>query len=224
MDEYVIQLKNRFEQCHNEVNSPQMAAYMKHRFEFYGLKKPERQILTKAFVKQHGYPAVEDVPELMHLLWNEPYRELHYFGLEILDRFLKKMDENAIELIEYLLTNQSWWDTVDWLAIRTTGTFMKLYPECIHNTNKAFVESENFWLNRTAIIFQLKYKSTTNTNLLTYNILRHNHQKEFFIRKAIGWALREYSKTDEAFVRDFVATHELSALSKKEALKWLNNR
>lgn len=224
LEEYIHELKLELEAAAQPETAIQMSAYMKDKFEFYGLKKPYRQAVTKAYTAKNGFPDVEDIPAFLELLWEEPYRELHYFGLEVLDKHLKKMPEDAVDLIEHLIVTQSWWDSVDWLAIRSMGSLMKRFPHLITGMNDKFVHSSNLWLNRTSIIFQLKYKTDTDVELLINNILKHNHRKDFFIRKAIGWALREYSKTDGNFVKDFVANHELSSLSKREALKWMKKK
>ncbi|MGB0985273.1 MAG: DNA alkylation repair protein [Saprospiraceae bacterium] len=224
LEAYIEGLKSELEAAAQPETAMQMSAYMKNKFEFYGLKKPFRQAVTKPYTAKNGFPDLEDIPTFLEMLWDEPYRELHYFGLEVLDKHLKKMPEDTVDLIEYLILTQSWWDTVDWLATRSMGSLMKRFPNLIEGMNDKFVNSSNFWLNRTSIIFQLKYKTDTNEGLLVSNILKHNHQKEFFIRKAIGWALREYSKTDGNFVKDFVANHELSSLSKREALKWMQKK
>ena len=224
MEEYIGILKTYLEAERNEEFAKQMGAYLKNKFQLYGIKKPKLVEILKDFTAVYGYPTVEEIPEFMKMIWAEPYRELHQIGLVVFDKYTKKYPEETIDLLEYLITHQSWWDTVDALAVRGVGNLMKRFPHLIPEMNEKFINSDNFWLNRTAILFQLKYKSKTDTDLLVTNILKHSHQKEFFIRKAIGWVLREYSKTDGNFVRNFVANHELSSLSKREALKWLDKQ
>ena len=219
MEKYVNDLKVLFEQNTIIENIEPMRDYMRGQFEFLGIKTPLRKELTKQFVKECGYPKIEEIPEFIQLLWDEPYRELHHVGMDILFRFIKKMPEESIELYEYLIVNNSWWDTVDMLANKAVGGHLKRFPHLIPSVNKHFLEHDNMWLNRTALLFQLKYKKDMDTNLLTHNINSLIHRKEFFIRKAIGWVLREYSRTNPNFVLNFVANHDLSALSKKEALR-----
>jgi 3-methyladenine DNA glycosylase AlkD len=124
--------------------------------------------------------------------------------------------------IRTLVTTKSWWDTVDSLAKNGAGGLVLRYPE-LAGTMDRWVESENMWLRRTAILHQLGFKERTGADRLFRYCELRAHEQEFFIRKAIGWALREYSKVDADAVRRFVADHDaaLSGLSKREALLWL---
>ena len=223
MEKYVNDLKVLFQQHTIIENIERMRDYMRGQFDYFGIKTPLRKELTKQFVTEYGYPTVEEMPEFMQLIWNEPYRELHHVGISILVRFIEKMPEESIELYEFLLTNHSSWDTVDMLANKVIGGHLKRFPHLIPSVNKHFLEHDDMWLNRTALLFQLKYKKDMDTNLLTLNINYLMHRKEFFVRKAIGWVLREYSRTDASFILNFVANHDLAALSKKEALRLINN-
>lgn len=223
--DYIAQLHDALLRAGEPEIAPQMAAYMKDKFAFYGLKKPARQAVTTAFVQQWGWPTPEQLAPVMRLIWEQEYRELHYFGLELLVRHLKTATPQQLPLYEYLITHQSWWDTVDWLATRVTGELLKRHPEVTAEWMHRWVNAENMWLNRVSIIFQLKYKQRTDTHMLTRHIEQHIEHPDFFIRKAIGWALREYSKTDADFVVTFVESHPaLSPLSQREALKWLRDR
>jgi 3-methyladenine DNA glycosylase AlkD len=120
-----------------------------------------------------------------------------------------------------MITNKSWWDTVDFIATKLVGTYLVLYPCERKNYVNKWINSGNIWLQRTAILFQLKYKEQTDFELLTYIIRQLNHTDEFFINKAIGWALREYSKTNPVKVKEFIDSVQLSNLSIKEGSKYL---
>jgi 3-methyladenine DNA glycosylase AlkD len=128
-------------------------------------------------------------------------------------------------VIENIILTKSWWDTVDWLAGHAVGTYLNLYPEKKINVLSRWSDSENIWLIRSCIIFQLFYKEQTDTKLLEDMILGHTGTNEFFINKASGWALRQYSKTNPQWVIDFVNSHVdvLDKLTCTEALKWLKN-
>ena len=124
---------------------------------------------------------------------------------------------------EFMIINKSWWDTVDMIASHLVGTHFKRFPGLIPAYTEKWMASGNFWLQRTALLFQLKYKKETDVELMSDLIKRLAGEKEFFIRKAIGWVLREYSKTDPEIVINFVENQQLSNLSRTEALK-VNNR
>ena len=121
-----------------------------------------------------------------------------------------------------MIINKPWWDTIDFLAPKILGEYFKLFPEEIDKNIQKWISSNNIWLQRSSILFQLKYKETLNTQLLTKIILPLSNTKEFFINKSIGWILREYSKTNKDWVLDFIEKHKLSNLSIREALKHIN--
>ena len=120
------------------------------------------------------------------MLWDQPQRELHYFGLDILETAVKKKLVNDTELFRFLVTTKSWWDTVDWLAIRIVGTHLKHHPDDINNLHQNWMDSGHLWLQRVCILFQLKYKQNTDVSLLFQTITALSHSNEFFIQKAIA--------------------------------------
>ena len=167
---------------------------------------------------------IQEIPAFVQFLWQQPERELQYFGNDINEKYVTKFPESYLSHIEYCITHKSWWDTVDTLAIRVVGEFFKVYPDLREATTEGWINSDNFWLQRVAIIHQLKYKESTNTEMLFAYCEQMKESQEFFIQKAIGWALREYSKTDATAVVNFVLNTDLAKFSKKEALKWLKNK
>ncbi|WP_240633383.1 DNA alkylation repair protein [Paenibacillus montanisoli] len=201
-----------------EISEP-MEAYMRHLFPFLGIRTPERNALVKQFMKEHGVPAGEELEAIVRELWALPEREFHYSAMMLLEKRKKDASAAQIELLEELITTHSWWDTVDLLASHLVGNVFTRYPELVPVYAEKWISSDNMWLRRTAILFQLGYKQRTDTELLFSLIRRAAHEPEFFIRKAIGWALREYAKTDAEAVQKFVAATELSPLSMREALK-----
>jgi len=196
-----------------------MSKYMLNRFEFFGIPSPLRKQLTREFITMHGLPAPEQLTQTVKSVWKLQQRELHYAMMEIASRKPFLVDDNRIELYRFMITTNSWWDTVDYIASNLVGAWLVKHPGQIRATSEEFMNSGNLWLQRTALLFQLKYRLATDFELLSGFIEELADSKEFFIRKAIGWALREYSKTNPETVLKFVATHELSALSKKEALR-----
>jgi len=201
-----------------------MEKYMLNKFPYFGIQKPQRVVIYKGFFAANGLPAPDELESVVKALWNLPQREYQYFANTLLEKFINKVDKEFIETYEWLLLEKSWWDTVDLIAAKLVGGHFKRFPELIGPMTEKWMASGNMWLQRSALLFQLKYKSQTDTELLFRYILQLSASKEFFIQKAIGWMLREYSKTDADTVVHFVESHELAALSKREALKWLKNR
>ena len=151
--------------------------------------------------------------------WQLPEREWQYFALELLAHYKKQWRISTVKIIEYCIIHKSWWDTVDGIADVWAGEYFKLFPQQITSITGKWNQSENMWLQRCSLLFQKKYKGKTDTKLFSKYIKHLSSSKEFFIRKAIGWALREYAKTNPSWVKNFVESNELSPLSKREALK-----
>ncbi|TVY01925.1 DNA alkylation repair protein [Paenibacillus cremeus] len=197
-----------------------MEAYMRNLFPFLGIKNPERTLLEREFWQYHGVPAGEELIACVEALWALPEREFQYTALNLLEKHVKKAEKEHIDLLEKLIVTNSWWDSVDTIAGKIVGKHLMRFPDLIPTYTEKWIRSDNMWLQRTAILFQLGYKERTNQELLFDYIRRTADSKEFFIRKAIGWALRQYSKVNEEAVRQFVAeTPQLSGLSVREALK-----
>jgi 3-methyladenine DNA glycosylase AlkD len=205
-------------------NAEPMKKYLKGQFDYLGIKSPERNALLSGFIKKNGLPDSSDLDEVIEGLWALPQREYQYCAMTIAQKLLRKVDHSFLKSIEYMVLEKSWWDTVDFVAANLAGKFLLNFPEFVPAKTDAWSDSTNMWLNRTAILYQLKYKAGTNTELLTKYVLPHTGSKEFFIKKAIGWALREYSKTDARWVQDFIKANELQPLSVREGLKWLERK
>lgn len=213
-----------FKEHTNPTNAKAMEAYMKDKFKFFGIKTPDRRAMLKEFYQIHGVPQIDVVDEYVKVLWQLPEREMQLTAQEIAGKYMKKAPPQKIEFYEYMIVNKSWWDTVDYIAIWLVGTLFKNHPEMIEEYVEKWMNSGNFWLQRTAILFQRNYKENTDEALLFNLCERLSGEKEFFIRKAIGWALREYSKTNPEAVIDFVHSHKLSPLSSKEALRRIDTK
>ncbi len=216
---YVSELIRKHEPQASPYNAPVMEGYMKNRFPFFGIHSPQRKEILKKHIQDCGYPAVSDIETVVRLLWDAPQRELQYSAQEILSRKIYLDDPERINLIEFLIVSKSWWDTVDYIASKIAGPWFKKHPEAIIPVTGRWISSNNLWLKRSAILFQLKYKADTDEELLYDYISRLINESDFFIRKAIGWALREYAKTNPLSVKIFVSNQKLSALSTREALK-----
>ncbi|HIK14442.1 MAG TPA: DNA alkylation repair protein [Leptolyngbyaceae cyanobacterium M33_DOE_097] len=202
-----------------------MAAYMKNRFPFYGIPMPQRKQLNKVLLPERKAAIIEAwLLETVQLLWQENERECQYAGLDLLERFSSVLTMQAIASLEALILQKSWWDTVDLLATKSIGELVLQFPE-LRSTMDGYSQHPNLWLRRTAILHQLKYKQKTDAERLFHYCIENAESKEFFIQKAIGWALREYAKTDSTAVVAFVNHHQkrLANLSQREALKHLPN-
>ena len=208
----------------NPKEAAAMSKYMRHKFAFYGIKAPLRRTIQKAIIQEYGMPRLDQLADLVDLLWADPHREMQHFAIDLIDKQIKKVDLDFIQTLERLITTKSWWDTVDMLAIRQMGHVGKRFPEIIPSYPNTWMASENIWLQRTAIIFQLKYKEQTDIDLALKYILQLKGSKEFFIQKAAGWFLREYSRTNWELVVDFVEKNDLAPLTKREGLKWLKKQ
>lgn len=201
-------------------NAEAMSAYLKNLFPFYGIKTPLRRELLKNAVETHKEEVIKDCRTIALKLYTFPEREYHHCAIDLLIKQLKKSFTKAdIVLIEKLLVTHSWWDSVDTISKYLLGYYLKQFPEETNTVIERFSRSENMWLNRAAILFQLDYKKNTDEAMLFAQCTKHRESKEFFIQKAIGWALREYAKTNPDAVRAFAATAGLKPLSSREALK-----
>lgn len=204
----------------NEEDSRYMKAYMKDNFEYLGVKTPLRRTLQKEFLKEKSKESLID-KKLVKMLWDCEYRELQYVAIDYLIKQKKKLQKEDITFIKELIVTKPWWDSVDLIASHLVGELCIKYPELVYEDILSWSKDENLWIRRTAILYQLKYKEATNTNVLEKVIKDNIEDEDFFIRKAIGWVLREYSKTNKEWVRNFVDNNNLSKLSEREASKYL---
>lgn len=220
MHKFIIPIHHFFSLNANEEKSIGMKKYMKNQFEYFGINMPERRKFCKQYIKTNPLNTIQEVEEIVKELWKLPQREFQYTAIELLAFYKKIWTKKTIILIEYCIINKSWWDSIDFLANQVCNPYFKIFSEEIGKKTTKWNMSNNIWLQRSSILFQLKYKKETNTKLLTQYIENLIDSKEFFIRKAIGWILREYAKTNSKWVIQFVTTHpNLSNLSKKEAIK-----
>ena len=222
MHPYVSALKELFEKNADTAQAAPMKKYMRDQFEYLGIKTPKNAALQKEFYAKHGLPNVSELDMILRDLWSLPQREFQYVGLGLLNKLEKKLPAKFIKTIEYLIVTKSWWDTVDAIAGHTVGTHFRRFPELRETYLPSWRASKNIWLKRTAILFQLNYKKETDFELLC-DIIRENlDSKEFFINKAIGWALRQYARVNPSAVSKFVKSTPLHPLSRREAMKHLN--
>ena len=221
MHPYVASIKTVFEQNADPVQAGPMKKYMRDQFEYLGIKTPQNGALQKEFYKEHGLPELAELDSILRDLWALPQREFQYVGMGLLGKFEKQLPADFIKTVEYLIVTKSWWDTVDAIAGHTVGTHFKRFPKVRETYLKKWRKSENLWLRRTTILFQLGYKKETDFELLSEIIRENLGSNEFFINKAIGWALRQYAYADPKAVTKFVNSTQLQPLSRREAMKHL---
>ena len=224
MNSFVSELQQHFNDQKNEERAFQMEAYMKNHFPFLGISAPERRTITKTWISEINKTcSPKEKWEIIFELWNLDAREYQCAAIDLLNKFKKKEWEiQDLYQLELLLTSKSWWDSVDAIGTNALSDYMTVYSEHQHEIVTKWINSDNTWLQRCCLIFQLKYSTETDFELLKSSILQLKHIKEFFIQKAIGWSLRQYSKHDKIAVKEFLASTELSNLAIREASKYLN--
>lgn len=225
LSDYVNKVKTFFERYQNPADAKAMAKYMKYNFQFLGITAPKRKELFKIFFNSFPIPAYDETKMLVKELFNLPEREYHYFAVHMLIKHKRKWSPTDIVFFESLILTKSWWDSVDLISSKIISPYFIKYPNLAAAMTDSWSRSKNIWLKRVSIIYQLAYKENTNTEILTNHILENAAHNDFFIQKAIGWALREYSKTDYRWALNFVIQNTtLKTLSKREAIKWIDDK
>lgn len=198
-----------------------MAAYLKDQFPMLGVGAPQRRQALKDAINTQVVPSREDVIAAVDALFTLPEREFHYCGVDLARRWQRVLGVGDLPWLASLVGTHSWWDTVDALAVHPVGHVVRHDRETARPTLDQWVASDDLWLNRTAILHQLLFKGATDAEQLFEYCDHHAASTEFFHRKAIGWALRQYARTDADAVIDYVdeRRHVLSGLTVREALK-----
>ena len=201
-------------------------AYMRSAMPFHGVRVPRVRQLVKAILLRHALAHADDWQAAILRLWrNATHREQRYAAVEVLlaRQHVRWLDAECWPLVEELVVTGAWWDYVDAIAANAVGAMLRSHPDETKPVLLRWAEDENIWKRRTAILAQLKCKDATDANLLEAVIAPSIGEKEFFLRKGIGWALRNYSYVRPTFVIDYVQQHaeRLSPLTKREALKAL---
>ena len=221
--EYADKLIALLNDHQNSENREAMEAYMRNQFQFFGIRTPERTVLLRDFLKENGKPAIEEFPDIVRSLWSgaSAGMSIRRSRPDLINKS-RYLTKEHLPLLEEMIVTKSWWDTIDHIASNHVG---KIYQNEEDDTYlEKWIQSDNMWLNRIAILHQLKYKENTDEARLFRYIKMHHQSKEFFIQKAIGWALREYSKTNPEAVKRFIDSEELAPLSKREGLKHVNRK
>ena len=207
------------------VRAPQQQAYMKSDLPFFGVSVPQCRRIAGSVFRAHPLPDARAWTTAILDLWRgAAHREERYAAVELLlfGRYSRWLEPTSVPLIEELVITGAWWDYVDPIAGRGVGTMLAAHPRPMKAVLREWAKDDNIWKRRTAILAQLRAKRATDSALLADVIRPSIGESAFFLRKGIGWALREYSKTDPVWVMEFVrANPGLSNLSRREALKYL---
>ena len=215
-------LTQLFKQNAHKKNSVRMAQYMKGHFSYFGIKSPLRKKLQREWWQGESIKYKSELVTLISGLWELEEREFQYVALDLGKRYKKYLSPNSIPFTQNLVMTKSWWDTVDAIASHFVGAVVYNSPET-RKIMDEWIDHKNMWIRRTAILHQLNFKEKTDSDRLFLYCEKRMGETDFFIRKAIGWALRQYSYIDSKSVIQFVKYHdsELSTLSKTESLKAL---
>ena len=199
--------------------APAMRAYMRNQFEFIGVGTPQRRLAAKLLLKQLKGIGPDNLLKYACDLWQLPQREYQYVAIDLLDMHSKELGAAQIPALLELVQNKSWWDTVDALA-SVIGDVLRYR----HDGMDQALLHDNMWVRRIALLHQLGWRGKVDTERLFHYSLSLAHEKEFFIQKATGWALRDYARHDPDAIRAFILKekHRLSALSYREANKHLS--
>ena len=213
-------LRTALEAMADPERAPLMRAYMKDVADFLGVAAPDRRVAQREFVAGLRTRPIDEVVDTALVCWEESEREFQYVAADLLRRHAERLEPRHLRSVERLITTRSWWDTVDVLAARVVGPMVAQYPELTSEMDR-WVESDDLWLARAAVLHQLGYREATDPDRLFRYCEHQAGHPDFFMRKAIGWSLREYAKIEPDRVRRWVDEHEseLAPLSVREARK-----
>ena len=221
-DELLERLIRLFGAARDPERAVQAEAYMRDQFPFLGIPAPAQRALARTALSGLPKPAEEDLRAVALACWSRGEREYQYFACDWLRTHVAVPGPGFLATVATLITTKSWWDTVDPLATRVVGGLVRRHPQLSVEMD-AWSAAEDMWLVRTAILHQLHYGTATDTDRLFGYCTRQAGHKDFFIRKAIGWSLRHYARTDPTAVARYVSDNRdrLSPLSVREAIKHL---
>lgn len=229
VDELVAAIRAGLAGAACPANAEPMQRYMKSAMPYHGLKTPEFRRIVRPLIARHPLPDRAAWEQAVRTLYDEAtHREERYAAIAVASHPLYRAhrDATALPLWRHLITTGAWWDLVDQVA-GLVDDALRADPDAVRPVAWAWATEDDLWLRRVAIISQLRAKGTTDLALLTHaidaNVEGTRYGSEFFVRKAIGWALRQHARVAPEWVRAFVAEREavLSGLSRREALKHL---
>jgi 3-methyladenine DNA glycosylase AlkD len=219
MVQYVWDLREKASLHTNVEEADKLSRYMRGQFKYFGIRATGMKQIWKEHLSSHGLPNREELAAVIKSCWECEEREMQVIALYLMDHFVMDYRVEDIKLLEYMITTKSWWDTIDHIAKKHLGKYFLKFPLQRVKIIDRWLLNGNMWLVRSAILFQLGYKENTDESLLMRIILETKDTNEFFIDKAIAWALREYSKINRAFVVDLLAEYTVSELVRRETAR-----
>jgi len=220
--EVVSITKQTFKNAGNKKVAQGAANYMKNIAPFIGISSPKRRALTKKAWQNLSVPAEKELIEAAKLFWKLPQREFQYAACDLIGKYIGICTPKTLDQITMLIKSKSWWDSVDLLGTLVISPLTLKYPETRKTINK-WNNSKNIWLIRCAIQHQRGHKEKTDVDYVLKICQKHINNPEFFVAKAIGWALRDFAKINPKKVKEFLKKNpSMSIISKREALKGLN--
>ncbi len=222
--ELVAALAESYSSHADPARAEQMSAYMRDQFAFHGIPAKDRRVLDREVAARGpGRPVHHYLVKVARDCWSRPEREFQYFAVDYLRKHYRRLDPGFMEVARELVVTRSWWDTVDVLAGGVIGPFVRAQGTV--EVMDSWITADNLWVARTALLFQLAAKEETDAERLFTYCLQRSEDKDFFIRKAIGWSLRQYARTDPLAVRKFLEINgeRLSPMSIREATKHMDD-
>jgi 3-methyladenine DNA glycosylase AlkD len=218
----VDDLRSALELQADPARATAMAAYMKGQFEFLGVPTPDRRRAARPFIGCGKGASSSELLDAADGLWCQPEREFQYVAVDLLRKWVRALDADDLIRVEPLIRTRSWWDNVDALATNVVGPLVAAHSELVATMDR-WIDDDDIWIARTALLHQLAYGDDTDAARLFGYVDRRSTDPEFFIRKACGWALRQYARSEPDAVREFVRSrrHRLSGLTVREATKHL---
>lgn len=218
MQKLTLELFQALRKASHEEEAKGMRRYMREQFDFFGVKSPLRREITSPLFLANPPKDAAELEAVVNELWQQPFREVQYAACDYLYQYRNLLAARHQAFLRHLIITRSWWDTVDTLATRSLGDLTLRYSSVRGSMDK-WIRDPNLWIRRSALLYQLKFRDLTDWERLKSYCEISAKEEDFFIRKAIGWALREYAKVNPAEVKRFVGASDFSSLTVREALK-----
>ena len=226
MKEYTKKIHSLLAKHGNDLTAQAMFKNTNNTFKFLGIKTVEFNKLTKKIFSNYPLPKYDETTSIIREFFSFEEREYLYFGIELFSKRRKMWQKTDIVFIESLILTQPGWDTTEYISTEIVNLFYEMYPRIATEFIRTWSSSKNQWLKVAAIMFQRALKENTNTDLLAETITTNISSDNEIVNKAIGAALRNYSKSNYKWVLDFVVQNsaEMNKKTKQEAIKWIDSK